>query len=169
MLSHSVVSRLYADRDDPACRSRYIQVRFYETAADLQAAAARYSARRGDRDAGDAYLDTMGVFQPSPCSARYDKRARKWIDTTPAFAGVLRLCRPALDARVLAHEATHAALHILRLHDWSKEGHDGVADLGDNCGPHEEQFAYLLGDLTGILTKLAATYKRSTRPSEVAP
>ena len=166
MHSYSVVSHLYADRDDPACRSRYIQVRFYRTADELQAAARRYSAGRGDND---AFLDTLGVFHPSPWKSRYDKRQRKWIDTTPAFAGVLRLCRPALDARVLAHEATHAALHILRLHDWSKEGHDGTADLGDNCGPHEEQFAYLLGDLTGILTKLAAAYKRTTRPSEVAP
>lgn len=74
-----------------------------------------------------------------------------------------------LDARVIAHEATHAALHILRLHDWAKDGGKGRADLGDNSGPHEEQFAYLLGDLTGILTTLAAKYKRTTRPSEVAP
>jgi hypothetical protein len=163
---HSVISHLYADPEDPACRSRYIQVHFYPTPEALQAAARRYSAGRGDKD---AFLDTLGVFHPSPWKSRYDKRQRRWVDITPAFAGVMRLCRPALDARVIAHEAAHAALHILRLHDWSKEGHSGVADLGDNCGPHEEAFAYLLGDLTGTLTQLAAAYKRSTRPSEVAP
>lgn len=153
------VRHLYADRSDPACRGRYIRVGIYPTADALRAAASRYHVRRGDVPEADAFEDTLGVFQPRRFTTRYDRKRRAWVDTTAACAGVLRLCREALTPNVVTHEATHAALHITRLHDWAKPDTDGRADFGDNCDEAEEAFAYLLGDLTGVLFGMVADYQ----------
>lgn len=89
---HAYVSSLYADRDDPKCRSRYIRLGIYPTAEALRTAAGRREAKHaGIRDPFDR---TMGVFQPAPFRQRYDRKRRQWTDTTSACAGVMhRLSR----------------------------------------------------------------------------
>ena len=54
----------------------------------------------------------------------------------------MRLHPGRLDGEVVGHEAVHAALHIWRLHQWFKGDPTTTADLGGECGPVEEAFAY---------------------------
>lgn len=141
------IHTLYADRDDRACRSRYITVVLHPDVEHLRRAASR-------RAPGQAWVGVDGCFQPCPFRQRYDRRAHQWIDTTPAHAGVMRLHPGRLDAEIISHEATHAALHIWRLHQWGQDSDSYRADLGDDCGPDEEAFAYLLGGLVANLSTL---------------
>ncbi|MBK6556279.1 MAG: hypothetical protein IPG16_03335 [Comamonadaceae bacterium] len=149
------VRHVYADRDDPQCRGRYFLVVFHPDPDDMRRAAYRHdksSAYRTHRPG--SVDDALGLWQPASARARYDRKQRMWVDTTPPFAGVMRFARGHLTPDVIAHESTHAALHITRLHDWSKDGHDGRADFGDDCDLAEEAFAYLLGDIVQSVTAL---------------
>ena len=148
-LVQAVISSLYADPEDHACRSRYIRLAIYRTADDLRAAGNRHHRRRA---IDDDLTDCEGLFQPSPWRSRYNRRTRQWDDTTGAYAGAMRLTQTRLTPEVVAHESTHAALHIWRLHQWAQDGRAPDADFGDSCGPTEEAFAYLLG---GIASEVA--------------
>lgn len=151
---HCHISHLYADIFDPVCRSRYLRLTIHPTVDDLREHAVRHSKRTGRADDHDSIAEAEGLWQPARFRSRYDRRTRTWIDTTPPFAGVMRLARPRLTAEVIAHESTHAALTITRLHDWSKDDHDGRADFGEDCDDHEEAFAYLLGDIVRAVTEI---------------
>ena len=138
---------LYADRGDPTCRSRYIAVVLHPDAEHLR--------RRARKQAPHQSWDGVdGCFHPAPFHERYDDKAGKWADSTPPFAGTMRLHLGRLDGEVVGHEAVHAALHIWRLHQWFKGDPTTTADLGGECGPVEEAFAYLLGGITGSLSNL---------------
>ena len=145
------IKRLYADQADDACRNRFIRVVIYPTTAALQAAAAEWSRQHGHTNEWD---NTGGCFHPTEMSAKYDRRKKQWIDTTKPYAGLMRLSQEYLNPEVIAHEAAHAALHVTRLHDWSKPGNDGNAHF-DSCDATEEAFAYLLGGIVGELTLVA--------------
>ena len=102
----------------------------------------------------DGYPDALGLFQTTPMRSRYDRKAKAWVDTTTAFAGVIRLAQGHCSREVVAHESAHAALHITRLHDWAKPDGEGNANLGDICDPAEESFCYLLGSLVQEVERL---------------
>lgn len=149
----AVIYRLYAVPDDPSCRSRYIRLAVYRTPDDLRSAGDRHNRRHG---VIDTLTDCEGLFQPSAWRSRYNPRTKRWDDTTGAYAGTMRLTQTRLTAEVIAHESTHAALHIWRLHDWAQADGKGEADIGDNSGPREEAFAYLLGGIAGEVANLVA-------------
>ncbi len=140
------IRHLYADDEDPACRSRYIRVIVHPTTEHLRDAAHAYDRRRlGSAKPRTFWGDAAGAFQPTPMRARYDRHRRMWVDTTPPFAGIIRLSREEVTPEIVAHESTHAAIYIARLHNWSQPGHDGSLSFTDM--PAEERFCYLLGAL----------------------
>lgn len=137
------ISRLYADRLDPACRPRYLRVIIHPSTAHLRAAAQRYTK-------GVVFPDAEGIFHPLPLRSAYNRHTRTWEDTTGAMAGIIRVARDTVTPEVAAHECVHAGLHIMRLHDWSK-----VRGLGEACledmATQEEPFAYLVGALVPLV------------------
>jgi len=142
--------------DDPTCRGRYIRLVIHPNKHDLRAAGTAYNKRRGcDQDLSNA----VGLFQQAYFRARYDRKTKAWIDTTTAFAGIMRLANGHLDGEVIAHESTHAALQVTRLHDWAKPGSDGNADFGDCCDAREEAFAYLLGGIAAEVNNAVLQYQ----------
>lgn len=90
---------------------------------------------------------------PTLYQAKYNRKRKQWEDTTSPFAGVMRLSLSHLRPDVFVHEATHAALHITRLHDWAQPGGEGHTRF-DEMGQAEEAFAYLLGNLSAALLAL---------------
>lgn len=102
------VRHVYADRDDPQCRGRYFLVVFHPDPDDMRRAAYRHdksSAYRTHRPG--SVDDALGLWQPASARARYDRKQRMWVDTTPPFAGVMRFARGHLTPDVIAHESTH--------------------------------------------------------------
>ncbi len=159
---------LLADRADPTCRPRYIRVIIHPDAEHLRREATRYDTRDDRRSSPeDGYTDTIGIFHPSHFTATIGSDRRTWTDETLPFAGVLRLASGNLTAEIITHEATHAALHITRLHNWHAHG-GGRADLGDTLGTKEEAFAYLLGDIVRVVNERVWEYDRSTQ-GRIAP
>jgi len=152
------IHHLFADSDDPTCRGRYIRLIIHPDEDDLRAAGIAYNKRRSNnQDLSDA----AGLFQPAQPRARYDRKTKAWIDTTTAFAGIMRLANGHLTGEVIAHESTHAALHVTRLHDWSKPGANGDADFGDICDDREEAFAYLLGGIAAEVNNTVLRYREA--------
>lgn len=152
------------------CRRRYIRVIIHPTVDDLNDAANRYEKRRpgGGRAAGFAAL---GMFQPIGVRSKYDRKKRMWVDTTPAFAGVMRLARGHLTGEIVTHESVHAALAIWRMHMWSLDVEGNAsADFGDNGGPVEESFAHLVSGIAGEVSGIVWKYLRATgeQPEEEA-
>lgn len=145
------IRQLYADRFDPACRPRYLRLIIHPTAAHLRASALRYHPHMG----GGFFDHTLGVFQQVPLATRYDRRQRKWVDTTGSFAGIIRVEYHSVNPMIVAHECAHAALHITRLHDWSKDDHGGEVHL-DDMQSQEEPFCHLLGDLVATAQTMVA-------------
>lgn len=137
-----IVSGLHADHYGPS-RSRYIHVAIHPDVEDMRSAANRYDVHRSGRAQDQS--EAVGLFQATPFRSRYDRKAKVWVDSTSACAGVMRLVQGWCSREVIAHECTHAALHITRLDDWGKPDHEGIANFGDGCDDTEESFAYLLG------------------------
>ncbi len=160
------IHHLLADSDDPACRGRYIRLIIHPNEDDLRAAGTAYNKRRGsDQD----LRGSAGLFQPTRFRSRYDRKAKAWVDTTTAFAGIMRLADGYLNSQVIAHESTHAALHVTRLHDWAKPGSDGNADFGDGCDAREEAFAYLLGGIAHEVNNAVLQYQAALPHNPPAP
>lgn len=153
------VHHLFADREDPKCRGRYIRLVIYPNAADMAAAGNRYNRSRGSTE---DLTGIAGLFQPSPFRQRYDRKTRASIDTTTAFAGVMRLAAGHLTGEIITHESTHAALHVMRLHDWAQPDGPGNADFGDGVTDHEENFAHLLGAMAGNVNDVVLRYLELT-------
>lgn len=152
------IHHLFADPDDPTCRGRYIRLIIHPTAVELSDSGTRYNHRhQSDQDVNGS----AGLFQPAPFRSRYDRKKRAWVDSTPPFAGIMRLANGHLTGEIIAHESTHAALHVTRLHDWTKPDHEGVADFGDGCDDTEEAFAHLLGGIAGEVNDVVLRYLES--------
>lgn len=69
-----------------------------------------------------------------------------WRRTGNGYAGTMRLCVGRVTTEIVAHECVHAAAHLHRVL------HDTSVDLGDDCGPDEEHFAFHLGSLIAQTT-----------------
>ncbi len=102
--------------------------------------------------------DLLGLFSPSQhtgsvCSAGTLTPARR------TFAGTMHLAATRLTPEVVAHESIHAACHVWRMLKWSRatsEDADLTVSIGDNCGPAEEEFALLVGNITDGTLSLVA-------------
>lgn len=123
---------------------RYVCIVIHDTAEQLQEAARKHSPGRG-------WEGVVGCFHPVTEREIYDKKTKKWVDTTPKhFAGIIRLCRDRVNDEVIVHEVVHAAAHIFRL------GVTKRLNLGDNCYRNEEWFAYIVGNLSGVAIKVVS-------------
>jgi hypothetical protein len=151
------VHHLFADQGDRTCRGRYIRLIIHPNADSLVAAGTAYNKRRGS---SQDLSGSAGLFQPTPFRSRYDRKTKSWADTTATFAGIIRLANGHLTGEVIAHESTHAALHVTRLHDWNKPDGSGNADFGDCCDDREEAFAYLLGGIAAEVNDAVLQYQR---------
>lgn len=153
------VNRVYADRESPECRRRYFGVTIHPDAAHLRTAAMRYE--RGVVGGPDSVItDAVGMWQPRPFTSRYDRSRKVWVDTTHACAGMMRLARGWLNAEIIAHESTHAALHIWRL--WYHQRDLADIPLPDHDDANEEAFAYLVGGVTAAVTGIVDDYQTRT-------
>lgn len=141
-------------------RSRYLIVVIYPTVEDMRAAGTAY---RRDEDCTDA----LAMFQPHGVYSSYDRHRRTWVDTTGSFIGVMRLCEGALSSEIVSHESVHAAMHIMRMHNWSsscatisKPGKRFIAswrlDYGESCDNDEESLAYMVGSIVQEVTQLVS-------------
>lgn len=152
------VRNLYADPADPSCRGRYFRVSIHPNRDELNAAADRYDAQHHSPDGpGPA----EGIFHSSPMRSRYNRNLKRWVDTSTAYVGMMRLARGYLTGEIIAHESAHAALHIWRLQEWSKTADSTAVDLGDLCGPVEERFCYLLGGITASVNDIVLRYQEA--------
>lgn len=150
-----IISNIFVDRDDPRCPSRYLLVRVYDTQLALRTAGLAHNRRVKAPLPEDRLADTVGLFQPS-LLREYIYRDSTREDHTGRCIGVIRLIADRLSSGILAHESIHAALHAWRMHQWAVGKGDQV-ELGDNCGPVEERFAYLAGAITHEVSN--ATFK----------
>lgn len=161
VLLKGVVSNIFVDREDMQCPSRYLLVRVYNTQLALRTAGLAHNRRVKAAPPEDRFADTVGMFQPSLLREFIYKDGSR-EDRTGRCIGVIRLIAHRLSSDIIAHESIHASLHAWRMHRWAVEG-DDLVDLGDNCGPAEERFAYLAGAITHeVVTataKLAAQHR----------
>jgi hypothetical protein len=147
---HTVIAR----PADPHCPSRYLTLMIYPDVEQMRAGAHAYNQRRG-QVSDDGNWDALGVTQSSPLGERYDRRTRSWVDCTGRHIGVVRLARGWLTPEVLAHEATHAALHVERMHQWAQAHTAGLEmpDAVEITDDNEEPFAAVAGQLANILAR----------------
>ncbi|WP_432845985.1 hypothetical protein ACQPXB_35930 [Amycolatopsis sp. CA-161197] len=133
--------RRFAISTDRIGPVRWCWVRIHPDLDDFRAAAQRTAPWHG---AG--YWDgCLGCFQPVSYRERFVDG--HWVGRWPAngYAGVLRLIDGHVTSEIVAHELVHAAAQIYRMNVRSD------VRLGSDCGEHEEQFAYLYGELHGSL------------------
>lgn len=132
----------------PEAPPRYFRLVVYPTVEGMRAAALAHDKHRGFKTPPGYFSDALGMFQPSVSRARYDRRTRKWVDTSSRFAGVMRLVQGNCTRTIVAHECIHAILQIARMESWRTEQGDasGRADYGDASDQREEHLAYLLSE-----------------------
>lgn len=130
---------------------RWFRVFIHETVEELQTAARRYSPHI-------EWKNAYGCFHPVPLRERHVDG--KWENASNShFAGVIRLWAGDVNAHVVSHEIVHAAAAVYRMDVRP------VVSLGRECGIPEEDFAYIVGDLTASLAvvlhdaKAWSTYK----------
>lgn len=111
----------------------YLLVVVYPDPAAMRVAGVRYN--------GGDLSQAAGCWTPAPRRFRYDAAGAEVETTHLPFAGVLRLAHPHVTTEVVVHELVHAAASIYR------RLLAPAADLGDDCGAPEENFAYLVGGL----------------------
>jgi hypothetical protein len=114
---------------------RWWQVRIHDTADELRAAAERYNPKRH----GDTWDDVYGVHQPFGTYINRETGARRYPSN--GFAGVIRFVEGRVTSEIVAHELVHAALWCYRMN------HQRNVRLGVDCGPREEDLAYIYGEL----------------------
>lgn len=102
--------RSYAIATDPNdCGRRFWFWCFvYETQPELARAAKRYS-RGEDID----WENTAGCFHPK-LSYNVSRKGKISPSNTTPYIGTMRLCEEYLTREVLIHEASHAALNLVR-------------------------------------------------------
>jgi hypothetical protein len=127
--------------------ARWVRVRVHPDPHHLIAAALRRSPWERARE----WDGCLGCFQPAPARDHWDPDTATWVRRWPAgYAGILRLVSGHVRVEIVAHELVHAAAQIYRMN---------IARhlrLGNTCGPREEAFAHIYG-------QLAADFDR-TRP-----
>lgn len=126
--------------------ARYLHVVFHPTLEDMATRAHAYHRRKGAPDVqlraiGEVIDGAHGLFQPAQ-------------EGTAAYAGTIRLVYGHLTPFYVCHEATHAALQIVRMDRT-------VADFGDDASEREEELCYLIGDISEILLNFAREYEEA--------
>ena len=123
---------------------RWVQVRIHPTLEHLYRAADRAAPTEGGEGVDWAGLGVSACFQPIGFSDVVDG----W-PTWPrnGYAGILRFAEGLVTPEIVAHEVVHAACWIYRM--------NVKADmrLGKGCGTHEEQLAYITGELSAGMAK----------------
>lgn len=114
---------------------RWCWVRVHPTAQHMRAAAYRSAPHHGR----DFHAASLACFQPSPYRERFVDG--KWEQRHSNYAGTMRLVGGDVTAEVVAHELVHAAVQVYRSNVKQR------VVLGEDCGPREEQLAYIYGEL----------------------
>ena len=107
----------------------------HDSAMDLHAAAQRYNPK----PAGETWDNVYGVHQPFGTYINRETNERRYPRN--GFAGVIRFVAGHVTPEVVAHELVHAALWCYRMN------HKRDVRLGTDCGPREEDLAYIYGEL----------------------
>jgi hypothetical protein len=117
--------------------ARWIWVRVHPTQAHMAEAAYRMAPYHGR----DFHKQALGCFQGTPTFERWDEDRKRWQVRHRPCAGTLRLVDGHVTSEIVAHELIHAACQVYR---------GNVARsirLEQDCGPREEQLAYIYGEL----------------------
>lgn len=128
------MSRLFYIRTATPPR-RWWQVRIHDSIEDLHAAAQRYNPK----PASETWDGVYGVHQPFGTWVNRETGERRYPSN--GFAGIIRLDAGHATAETIAHELLHAALWCYRMN------HQRDVRLGTDCGPREEDLAYIYGEL----------------------
>jgi hypothetical protein len=120
---------------------RYIRITVHDNLSEFRKAAQNYSPH-------EDFVGSVGCFHPAPTRERYV--GKRWVDITDEhWGGVMRLAKGWINLEVVAHESVHAAAAI-----WRRDVMPNLR-LGEDCGPHEEMLAYMVGDISmGVYRKL---------------
>lgn len=115
---------------------RYVRIIVHETIPELQAAARAYNP-----------YDYSGFKNAAACFHTPVFREKcvdgEWVGVVDNhYGGLIRLAREYINLEVVTHECVHAAAEI-----WRLDVQPSLA-IGKFCGPREESFAYMVGDLT---------------------
>ncbi|WP_159025998.1 hypothetical protein [Prescottella equi] len=124
----------------PDLSDYWFRLRVYDTAAELQAAAAKMC-----RQSPKEWADTQGVFHGL-------------VKPGSRYLGLMRLCDEHMTQQVVIHEAVHAAAALARAH------YGGALDLGADVDMREELLAYAVDDISGSLLRSAVF---TERPKEI--
>jgi len=127
--------RFAARTTHPWALRGWIWVTVHDTVDELRAA--------GEARSGEDQSAAAAMFQPEPIREHCAPDGT-WTTLNSRYGGVMRLTRD-VDGNTLAHECVHAAAAL-----WRRQ-RSHVVDLEDDCGDPEETFAYVVGDLTGVI------------------
>lgn len=138
----TIVLHASTDREDVwGGIKRYIRIVIHPTLEEFIAGATRHTPHQ-------EWDGAIGCFHPSDIREVYNKKTKMWERKESNYAGTMRLWGERVTSDVVVHETVHAAAHIYRL-DVSP-----IANLGQDCFQAEENFAYIVGDLTGTLCRV---------------
>lgn len=115
----------------PGVQKLWFNLKVYDTAAELQRLAAQWHSQPLSE-----WADTVGCFHGHDGPGRY--------------IGLMRLCDEHMNARVVIHEAVHAAVAFARVH------FGGALDLGSDVTDREELLAYATDDIAESILQSAA-------------
>jgi len=119
----------------------------YDTVAELQKAAMRYS-----HEGEDFWKGAAGCFQPKFTVAYKKNKVTKKYEPVrtrkTSFIGVMRLCVPHLTREVIIHESVHAAINLVRASVLDVE-----FDLHDETGIYEEALAFATQHISETLIR----------------
>lgn len=133
-------------------RRRHVRVRIHPDPRAFRAAA---HALRPHSDGIGHWEDCWGCFQPSPYRLNTETKETRY--PVNGYAGTLRLIDPAYSGyanvqnsfvEIVAHEVVHAAATVYRI---NVARTIRLGDGRDRLFDHEEEFAYIYGELLADL------------------
>lgn len=129
--------------------SLYTWVYIYPTLAKMRKAANEYYKEVGHSPVGN--YDALGL------SHHFVKEK---VDGNKTLirpnVGIIRLAKNRLSTEIIAHELVHASMWHYRLLHGTENMVDGTsenADFGTGCGPREEDYAHIYGQMFRDITK----------------
>lgn len=121
-------------------------VRIHNTQTDLIRHANQLARRRHTHDQQPD--DTLACFQPAGFWYHVDPDGTMTPHPRNGYVGTMRLTADNLTTEIVTHECVHLALRIYR------GRHNEHATLGTDCGPAEENLAYIIGQTVTTMTDL---------------